>query len=146
MALRVALLTLVTCTFAVAWSGDCPDPLAVADHPTKAKAVRDKDLPSRHSAEPLMVPLTHRGSRYIGNEIPLPSGIVSGTYLVADQFGRTVTRIVSADEAGSVATKPNHPAEDHYALTANGSRWHFIRINPPSTDQMAVGPGVRHVQ
>ena len=146
MALRVALLTLVTCTFAVAWSGDCPDPLAVADHPTKSKAVRDNDLPSRHSAEPPTVPLSHRGSRYPGNMAPLPSGIVSGTYLVADQFGRTVTRIVSTDEADSVAKRPNYPAEDHYALTVNGSRWHFIRIDPPSTDKMAVRPTVRHVQ
>ena len=144
MALRVALLTLVTCTFAVAWSGDCADPLAVADHSAKAKAV--KDSPPRHSAEPPTVPLSYRGSRYTENEAPLPSGIVSGTYLVADQFGRTVTRIVSADEADSVEKKPNYPAEDHYALTVNGSRWHFIRIDPLLTDQMAVRPTVRHVQ
>ena len=140
MAMRVALLILVTGVFAALWAGDHPQQVAGKTHPARkaddfrpVSPQRSSESLTRYSSEP------HHsaGSILLAtsnlSNVPLPEGIAAGTYLVAAQTGRTQVRVIRTDDRDdSEKSIPNH-----YTIEMSGARWHFIRIDPSLNDRIA---------
>jgi hypothetical protein len=130
MAVRVALLILVTGLFAAIWSGDHADQLAQVRQPSKQKIRRDYD------GEPkARETISLTGSQY---SAPLPGGIVAGTYLVADRFGGTRIRVVTNGDVEPVTKLSGHDVTNHYSVESGQGRWHYIRIESSAADQAAA--------
>ena len=146
MAVRVALLLLITGMFAALWSGDSPDQMASVDRPPSILVGKREVAPQRNPQRPLLSqnenkllavrlsPLSNAHQR----ATPLPQEIAAGTYLVADQFGRTEIRVVSLHESFPNAESPGNEAKDHYKVEIGNARWHYIRLNQNLPDRMAV--------
>lgn len=144
-AVRVSLLVLMTFTFAAIWSADY-SVAAVDKHPPR---VDQKSNPKIDSYD---LPSTQReihqtasvgDSSLIGEfnlGIPLPEGIRTGTYLIINQFGRTMTRFVVQPDPALGVGEGDLPRKDHYTSMLGTARWHFIRIEPNTADRMAVLP------
>jgi hypothetical protein len=121
MAIRVALLILVTGVFAALWSGDNPDQVAAARSSRKSNENRQ---------------LTPQRDSGLISVVPLPQGISAGTYLVADQSGRTLIRVVGLSDNQSGSTR-SEIESNHYSVARNGARWHFIRIETSGIGRIA---------
>jgi hypothetical protein len=132
MAARVALLILVTGLFAALWSGDHPDCVANAVQPMKQKIRMDYE---RKPSDDHSISL-----RQTRMTPPLPEEVAAGTYLVADQFGRTCTLIVSPQEVKSEIEVPERAILNHYSFESNEGRWHYIRIEQDGGNQTAARP------
>lgn len=141
MAMRVALLILVTGVFAALWAGDHPERVAAktlpsgkVDESRPVSPQRTSDTLTRYPSEP-----KHSAGHSILlatsnlSNIPLPAGISAGTYLVADQTGRTQVRVIRADDNNGSESISNH-----YTIEMSGARWHFIRIDPSLNDRIAT--------
>jgi hypothetical protein len=143
MAIRVALLILVTGAFAALWSGDHPEQLAAAG-PRVKKADDIRPMTPQHTREHLSRVPAERADRSRGtvcvslSTVPLPAGIPAGTYLVADRTGKTQIRVVGLND--TMAGIRGDTTTDHYSIELNGARWHFIRINPKPEDRTASQP------
>ena len=124
MAIRVALLIIVTGIFVALWSGDRPDPVTEAV-PSKQNEEYRQSTP--HDGGPI-------------SRVPLPQGIVAGTYLVADQSGRTQIRVVGNIQNGTLNSEN---ISNHYSVEKNGARWHFIRLDTREMGRIAKQPSTR---
>lgn len=134
MAIRVALLILVTGAFVALWSGDQPQ--AIASIPP-VKSIQDiRQITPSPVGEPLS-----RSPINASDVVPLPEGITAGTYLIADRFGRTQIRQVAPNEISRRAKRRKTVAKDHYAVESNGARWHFVRIETANPEQTAGQTG-----
>ncbi|WP_010584505.1 hypothetical protein [Schlesneria paludicola] len=149
MATRVALLTLVTGTFTALWSGDHPERLAAADRPTPYLVGTHAGFSERHTqwsrpARPVGGLQTGRSPAAEKSSLPLPEGIVEGTYLVTDQTGQTQVRLVAPQENAShdrcLLAKP----EDHYVVERNGHRWHYIRLDDSVVNRFSRSSSTQH--
>jgi hypothetical protein len=145
MAVRVALLILVTGTFTTLWSGDHPERMASVDRPSK---VRIGNRKFSQDNGPREVSQTRTGVESVLSEAfwqpeislpkaPLPEGIQAGTYLVVDQFGGTGTRVVSAEELTLRDQSTTKFAVDHYSVVVGNARWHYIRIDGAIAERTA---------
>ncbi len=149
MAARVTLLILVTGAFAAMWSGDHPDVIKPAKSAPMKRNSRQDALPNRREETPTHAdPQARRLNRdgkllavESGISAPLPRGIVAGTYLVADQFGRTEIRVIHPQEVASVKIDHAGPSS-HYLVEAHSARWHFIRLEASRDPQTATIPRV----
>jgi hypothetical protein len=147
MAVRVALLILTTGTFAALWSGDHPDQLVGANQPIHRLDNQRNLLPKQR----IQAPEIDRGQQP-GYEIPqsasnefshapqLPEDISSGTYLVADRFGRTTIQTVLPEHATRNGKANSTAIKNHYSVEVGKARWHFIRLDDHNIDQTAVLP------
>ncbi len=124
MAVRVALLILVTGLFAALWSGDHPDQMANVEHSKKANP---QERPSNGVRPSYEVPPSTTDARPI-HFPPLPAEISPGTYLVADQFGKTEVRVIASSQKSDQQIGAKHPARNHYTVETKTARWHYIRI------------------
>ena len=148
MAIRVALLILVTGAFAALWSGDHPDQISAVSVPVKStEPIRDLSPGSK--SEPLARTTAGKIDASLlvmsPNIAPLPEGITAGTYLVADQMGRTQIQIVRPDDVKTVSPAAG-TVMNHYSIERLGSRWHFIRIesgHSPQTTERPAGQSIR---
>jgi hypothetical protein len=126
----------MTGLFAVIWSGDETDQMAVVDRPVKldvghqhskpqlrvwdtGNAIGSNQLAYRPS--PVTVAATEAGS-------PLPSGISPGTYLVVDQHGRTETRVIRHSDVDKRQVMHKISIADHFVIEVGSHRWHYIRL------------------
>ena len=129
MAVRVALLILVTGMFAALWSGDHP----VQASTTPASKLSYPTNPRSWETHPLRE-ARQGGDRIAHTPAPLPTGIIPGTYLVSDQRGKTEVRVIS----GNVTNKQmpgsasNH---DYFTVKNKNGRWHYIRIENAAIQQ-----------
>lgn len=122
MAVRVALLILVTGMFTALWSGDHPvqastAPTSKPSHPTNPRSWEVHPLREARQG----------GDRIARTSAPLPSGIVPGTYLVSDQRGKTEVRVIS----GNITNKQmpvSASNRDYFTVENKNGRWHYIRI------------------
>ena len=147
MAVRVALLILVTGTFTALWSGDHPNRIAAVDRASKvligsrtSNGAQRKPVVVRSSGRTAM---QLRSESSTANEMlaaPVPEGICAGTYLIVDQFGRTETRTILEQEASPGTTTVGKMVSNHYSVVVGNTRWHFIRIDQVSSDKLAVSP------
>ena|GEM_PF-2415142 len=151
MAVRVALLILVTGTFTALWSGDHPEQMAAVDRPVKVLVGRRKSPQEKRHFES---PTTSVGSGRITvstaspldqefAQAPLPEGISAGTYLVADRFARTGIRVVTEWEANSHGRHVNRVAAEHYSVIVGKACWHYIRVGEINSDRIAVSSDKR---
>ena len=135
---RCASLILTTFVFVMLWSGDRPDHVAVRPaHST----IEDREMHPKariHIYEPSPEDQAVDTSWIhspIDSITPLPTDIVAGTYLMVDQSGHSSVRIVSG---------PEHVLgvedRDHYSVEADGSRWHFIRLDIDRIQRTAEVP------
>jgi len=149
MAARVTLLILVTGAFAAMWSGDHPDVMKPVKPAPMKRDSRQDALPHRRQETPTdAYPQARRPNREgtmlaveIRNVAPLPTGIVAGTYLIADQFGRTEIRVIHPREVAPVTIDHAGPSS-HYFVEAHSARWHFIRIEASRDPLTATIPRV----
>lgn len=151
MAARVTLLILVTGAFAAMWSGDHPQEIKPTKPAQTKSDFRQDALPNRRQETPTDVhPQARRLIREgallaLGTptEAPLPVGIVAGTYLVADQFGRTEIRVIHPQEVPNRVKINRAPAaSQHYMVEVHSARWHFIRIEASRDPQTATFPRI----
>ena len=151
MAARVTLLILVTGAFAAMWSGDHPQAIKPAKPVQTKWDFRQDVLPNRRQETPTDIhPQTRRIIREgamlaLGTptKAPLPVGIVAGTYLVADQFGRTEIRVIHPQEVPHRVKIDHAPAaSQHYMVEVHSARWHFIRIEASRDPQTATIPRI----
>ncbi len=148
MAVRVALLFLTTGLFTAVWSGDHPDQMAKVDRPSKFLAGQTQvirpgnDLETERAAAKAGLPggALSSASNDTQTNIPLPPGIVSGTYLVADQFGRTEIRVVASHPISPEEATSEGTTKDHYLVEDGGLRWHYLRIEHSVADRTAIIP------
>lgn len=141
MAMRVALLILVTGVFAALWAGDHPARLAGKVHPARNADESRPVSPQRSSESLTRYPSElnySTGSILLAtsnlSSVPLPEGITAGTYLVADQTGRTQVRVIRTDDRDA----SDKSVANHYSIELSGARWHFIRIDPTLNDRIAA--------
>lgn len=146
MATRVALLTLVTGTFTALWSGDHPERLAAADLPQTGHLVQARTpLPGhRRRAARTTRPVTSRNLAAEAPSVPLPEGIVAGTYLVTDQAGRTQVKLVAAQDQSGFERCHLAKPEDHYVVERDGRRWHYIRLEDTVVTRFTRSPSTQH--
>lgn len=152
MTARVALLVLVTGTFAALWSGDHPDRLAANDRPTKVLVGQSgvtRELGSLQSLEllrPRQTPAVATATEFAkcAASIPVPREILAGTYLIADQRGRTAIRIVTQAECSMQDVASRHDGTHHYFVEVGDNRWHYIRIEQIAADRTATSPTSSH--
>ena len=143
MAIRVALLILVTGAFAALWSGDHPGQIAAAIQPVmdvdQFRQITPPQTPETFSGLPVE---RAAGSRVATNSsltsIPLPYGITVGTYLVADRFGQTQVRVVGTNDVMPGAASSISELKNSYSIESKGNRWHFIRIESKQEHRTAI--------
>lgn len=135
---RCALLILTTFVFAILWSGDRPNPVAVITRPGKSPV----DDRSSNPANRVHIYESPRDdvpgdSTWIKSPLdvnaPMPADIASGTYLIVDQAGHSELRTIAGSNP-----RPDGGICNHYTVEAGGSRWHFIRLEPNSIDRTAI--------
>ena len=143
-AVRVALLILVTGTFACLWSGDHAERFAVVNRPASLLIGRSGtprrtgagDLRTSFNPPTLLSTQTLQSSTSRSTKVPLPRGIAAGTYLVADQFGQTEVRTVTLQEIFPDNKFQNQVTENTYTVEIGTARWHFIRLERPVHDRL----------
>lgn len=142
-ATRISLLLLVLGLFTSAWSEDRrvnqEDRMTVAQR-TKLQRERSRTNVPQRTVTAGMTNDRTRGT--LTSAVPLPQGIAAGTYLVVDNFGRTHTRVVNP--VAAAATNRDRVrsrfSEDQYTVKLGASRWHFIRLDVPSSSSTATAP------
>ena len=150
MAARVTLLILVTAAFAAMWSGDHPDVIKPAKMAPMKRDSQQDGLPNRRQetptdADPQARRLNREGKLLAVEprmKAPLPTEIVAGTYLVADQFGRTEIRVIPAQAVPIGVTIEHAAPNQHYMVEVHSARWHFIRIEASRDPQTATIPRI----
>jgi hypothetical protein len=132
MAIRVALLILVTGAFVALWSGDHPERTARGNSPRSIRReIRPlSPTPNHDSLSRVNTtgahPVQLTTAANLGS-VPLPDGIAAGTYLIVDQLGRTQLRVIATSDSA------NHPEQQNvYSTSFGGTRIHFIRVEQPA--------------
>lgn len=149
MAVRIALLILVTGSFASLWSNDQPDQIAESHRSSQTiESPEDRgydDPVPDLVAEP--VPAAQEFAAATSSRpdvrvlmIPLPENITEGRYLIADRFGRSVIRTVSPEDVIQHALPQRAKIADHYDVTIGTARWHYIRLDSSVPTQLAINP------
>lgn len=133
MAIRVALLILVTGAFVALWSGDQPQSAAASVRPMNG-IKENRPVSPQRPAESLS-----RSDRSSQRRTPLPKGIASGTYLVADRSGHTRIRVVTPEDIAH-RSAAEVEMKDYYSVESDGIRWHFVRLESTIDEQTAGRP------
>jgi hypothetical protein len=132
------------------WSGDQPDRLAAMQRPARLLAGERESI----SLQPVKTQVQSSFNRWgrVGRSplspavrplgAPLPPGIAVGTYLIADQFGRTEIRTVSLQDAFPDGKIQGHKRADQYTISSGKNRWHYIRLEQAIADRTARRPNV----
>jgi hypothetical protein len=72
--------------------------------------------------------------------VPLPAGICSGVYRVADDTGRVARLVIAVSTAVTVDAVAPVVDPDLYMMTVGSSRWYFIRLQQMSVAELPAVP------
>ena len=142
MAVRISLLIIATGTFTALWSGDHPEKMACVECQRKVLFGQNKSRQRRNvirSCHDVAVLESASQANDKAMSVPLPKGISAGTYLVADQFGRTEIRIVS-EQIANAACATSIDDTHHFSVVVGNARWHYIRVDQAVPERIAVSP------
>lgn len=64
---------------------------------------------------------------------PIPRNLSVGNYTVVDQFGKISKLSASHEELESWGITNPHPSRTAYEITSLEGRWHFIRVEEPTS-------------
>ena len=144
MSVRVAMLVLATSLFAAIWANDCPMEAAYAAPSIDLQyEVPRIGIQLEAPAEVTFTSTINHTTR-ISDVIPLPAEIISGTYLVVDQYGQTTTRVVHGTDLTAYRKDESAGSRTHYEVAQGQRRWHFVRIEQSSNPRSAMIPEEIH--
>lgn len=134
---RLLLLAVVIGLFVRAWStNDGLKRRGLARH--RAAAVQTVALRNdRPAVQIVRVPAERDVTEVAGHEehwtvancpIPLPAGIVPGTYRVIDDQGRVARLTVVAEDMATQSSSQTQVETEFFMINAPQSRWYFVRL------------------